>query len=154
MTNAALQYLPYFACVATPPERLNKGHATWHQAPLHHSQQHHYAANWNDHCDSPSTHRPPTLALAWPFSGLGFYLVSWWGDFYGPPVLRVCTSNTPDCKVDGAHMQPGKLHPAGAKWYFNTWHTSWVSGSPPRQWVPTWDRLVEGHEEAKKPESE
>lgn len=25
-----------------------------------------------------------------------------------------------DCKVDGAHSQPGKGHHAGAKWHFNT----------------------------------
>lgn len=27
-----------------------------------------------------------------------------------------------DCKVDGLHTQPGKRHPAGAKWHFNTRH--------------------------------
>lgn len=31
-----------------------------------------------------------------------------------------------DCKVDGAHTQPGKRHPAGAKWHFNTQHILWI----------------------------
>ncbi len=64
--------------------------------------------------------RKPILAMAWPFSGVGFHLVSWWRALYGPPALGVWTSKTLDCKVDGAHMQPGKRHHAGDKWHLNT----------------------------------
>lgn len=97
----------------------------------------------------------PILAMAWPFSGVGFHLVSWWRALYGPPALRVWTSKNSDCKVDGAHTQPGKRHHAGAKWHFNSrcilgvclsGYLDCGHGHDARDW------LVEGHREANKAE--
>lgn len=78
----------------------------------------------------------PILAIAWPFSGVGFHLVSWWRAFYGPPVLGVWTSKTLIARWMEHTCSQGNGTLSGLSGTL-THDTSWGSGTPPRLWART-----------------